>query len=266
MGEQTRGVDIPLRPPLPIATYAAAIRSDAARLATAAAAAGLDAQVPTCPEWQVRDLLQHLGGVHRWATGIIATPRTEAWNADLPEVVGTWPSDRELVPWLLDGADALSTALETADPALQCWTFLKATSPLAMWARRQAHETAIHRIDGEWATGASGTPFEPAFAADGVDELLVCFVTRRKTGLTADPPRTLRVTATDADGDWDAVVGPERVVTVPGGTGPADVAVRGEASDLYQALWNRPITSPLDVAGDAPLLELFLDKVHVRWS
>jgi uncharacterized protein (TIGR03083 family) len=264
--DQTCGVDIPLRPPLPIATYAAAIRTDAARLASAATAAGVDAPVPTCPEWQVRDLLRHLGGVHRWATSIVATPRTEPWSADLPEVVGAWPPDGELAPWLLDGAEALSTALETADPALQCWTFLKATSPLAMWARRQAHETAIHRVDAETATGASGTPFEPTFAADGVDELLVCFVTRRKAGLTADPPRTLRVCATDADGDWDAVVGPDRVVTLPGGSGPADATVRGEASDLYQALWNRPITVPLDVAGDPAVLDLFLDRVHVRWS
>jgi uncharacterized protein (TIGR03083 family) len=265
-GEQTAGVDIPLRSPLPIATYAAAIRTDAARLASAARAAGPDAAVPTCPNWQVRDLVQHTSGVHRWATSIVATPRTEAWNVDLPEVVGSWPPDDELVPWFLDGADRLATALQTADPALQCWTFLKATSPLAMWARRQAHETAIHRVDGESAAGASGTPFEPAFAADGVDELLTCFITRRSSKLRADPPRTLRVTVTDSDGDWDVIAGPDRVVTLPGGTGPADATVRGEASDVYQALWNRPLTAPLDVAGDPALLGLFQDKVQVRWS
>jgi uncharacterized protein (TIGR03083 family) len=259
-------VDTTLRPPLPIASYAAAIRTDAATLASAAAAAGPDAPVPTCPEWVVRDLVQHLGGVHRWATSIVATPRAEPWNVDLPEVVGTWPADDALTAWLLDGAEALATTLETADPALQCWAFLKATSPLSMWARRQAHETAIHRVDGESAVAASGTPFDPAFGADGVDELLVCFVPRRKTGLTSPTPRVLRVTAVDADGDWDLVIDPERVTTLPGGTSRADATVRGEASDLYQALWNRPVSAPLDVAGDTGLLALFLDKVHVTWT
>ena len=259
-------MDTPLRTPLPIASYAAAIRTDAATLASAAATAGPDAPVPTCPEWVVRDLVRHLGGVQRWATSIVATPRTEPWNVDLPEVVGTWPDDDALTTWLQDGADALARALETADPGLQCWTFLKATSPLAMWARRQAHETAIHRVDGESSRGASGTPFEPSFGADGVDELLVCFITRRKTKLRSPDPKVLRVTAVDADGDWDVVVGDAGVITGPGGTERADATVRGEASDLYQALWNRPVSAPLDVTGDPAVLALFLDKVHITWS
>jgi uncharacterized protein (TIGR03083 family) len=255
------------RSSLPLATYTAAIRANADALATAAttAEAGLDAKVPTCPEWTVRDLVQHTGGVHRWATSIVGTPRVEPWNVDLPEVVGTWPPDDELTAWFVAGADTLVATLEAADPALQCFTFLKATSPLEMWSRRQAHETAIHRADSESAAGAAPVSFDPAFAADGVDELLACFITRGRK-LTADPARTLRVTAVDADGDWDVGVGPNGVTTVAGGSGPADATVRGAASDLYQALWNRPPTAPLDVSGDRSLLDLFLDKVHVRWS
>ena len=37
-------------------------------LADAADRAGLDAAVPTCPDWDVRALLAHVGMVHRWAT------------------------------------------------------------------------------------------------------------------------------------------------------------------------------------------------------
>jgi uncharacterized protein (TIGR03083 family) len=262
---QDAGVESPLRPPLPLARYTATIRENADALATAARAAGLDSKVPTCPEWTVRDLVQHLGGVHRWATSIVGTPRLEPWNVDLAEVVGTWPPDDELTSWLVVGADALVATLEAADPALDCFTFLKATSPLAMWSRRQAHETAIHRADGESAAGAAPVAFDPAFSADGVDELLAGFITRGRK-LTSDPARTLRVTAVDADGDWDVAVGPDGVTTVAGGSGPADASVRAAASDLYQALWNRPPAAPLDVSGDGSLLDLFLDKVHVRWS
>ena len=46
---QDRAVDTPLRPPLPIASYAAAIRTDAATLASAAATAGPDAPGPDLP-------------------------------------------------------------------------------------------------------------------------------------------------------------------------------------------------------------------------
>jgi uncharacterized protein (TIGR03083 family) len=256
---------VELRTPLPLTTYTTAIRANAYALAAAATASGLDEKVPTCPEWTVRDLVQHTGGVHRWATSIVGTPRVAPWNVDLPEVVGTWPADDSLAAWLVDGADALVTTLVRADPALECFTFLKATSPLAMWSRRQAHETAIHRADGESAAGTAPVSFDPAFAADGVDELLACFITRGRK-LTSDPARTLRVTTVDADGDWDVGVGPDGVTTVAGSSGPTDATVRGAASDLYQALWNRPPAAPLDVSGDRSLLDLFLDKVHVRWS
>ena len=197
----------------------------------------------------MRDLIQHLGGVQRWATSIVATPRTEPWNVDLPEVVGTWPDDEALTAWLQDGADTLARTLETADPALQCWAFLKATSPLAMWARRQAHETAIHRVDGESALGASGTPFDPSFGADGVDELLMCFVPRRKTKLTSPEPRVLRVTAVDADGDWDVVVGASGSRRMSGGTEPrrrdgARRGVRPLPGAVEPSGRRRPSTSP----------------------
>ena len=58
------------------------------------------AAVPTCPEWTVRDLVRHLGGVHRWATGHVAGGRTEVWAVGLDEVVGAWPDDAALAGWL----------------------------------------------------------------------------------------------------------------------------------------------------------------------
>ena len=60
--------------------------------------------------------------------------------------------------------EAVEDTLRTADPAVRCWTFLPAPSPLAFWARRQAHETAIHRADAQLAAGPV-TPFAADFAA-----------------------------------------------------------------------------------------------------
>ena len=56
-------------------------------------------------------------------------------------------------PGSAPGHAALVETLSTADPGLVCATFMDAPSPLAFWARRQAHETAIHRADAESASG-----------------------------------------------------------------------------------------------------------------
>lgn len=236
---------------------------DGEAMAVAVERAGLDDRVPTCPDWNVRDLTRHLGMVHRWATGHVADRRTEMWDVDDDGIVGTWPSDEELVDWFRTGHRALVRALADADPDFEYWTFLKATTPLSMWARRQAHETAIHRVDAELVTGSA--PLFPAvFAADGIDELLVSFITRRRTKLTADPPRTLRVTAGDANGDWLVRIGPEGVITTAGAK--ADATITGPASDLYLALWNRGGLDGLEIDGDHAVVDLFRDRVHVRWS
>jgi uncharacterized protein (TIGR03083 family) len=136
-----------------VAAHIDALRSDGWLMADAAGTAGPDAPVPTCPEWVVRDLVRHMGGAHRWATGYVADARTEVWDVGLDEVVGAWPDDADLLSWFCQGCETLTEALEAAPRDLECWTFLRASSPLSMWARRQAHETAIHRVDAELAAG-----------------------------------------------------------------------------------------------------------------
>lgn len=252
-----------------IADHVAAVEVEGRRFADAAGRAPLDAGVPTCPDWVLRDLVLHLGGVHRWATGYVAGRFTEQRDVDLDEVVGgVWPGDAELLPWFRTGHADLVAALRDADPDLACWTFLRAPSPLAMWARRQCHETTVHRVDAEAAAGVPITPLDPAVAADGVDELLTCFVTRRGGRLRSDPPRSMRVVATDAPGDWLVRVGSDGVTTAtgPDADGPADCTVAGTAADLDLALWNRGGADRLTVEGDAGVLALFCDRVRVRWS
>jgi uncharacterized protein (TIGR03083 family) len=249
-----------------IAEHIAAIGSEGKRLAAAAAAAGPDAPVPSCPDWVARDLVRHQGGVHRWATQIVTGPRTEPWNVELDEVVGTWPSDADLIDWFGDGLGRLVSALSEADPELVCWTFLKAASPLAMWARRQAHETSIHRVDAELAADWQVTPFGARFAADGLDELLTCFITRRRSRLRSEESRLMCVRCTDADGEWLVRIGPDEVVTTTVGAEAADCEIAGSASDLYRAFWNRRPGARLSVTGDSELVRQFGDQVQIRWS
>lgn len=256
-----------------VAQHIEALRLEGMRLAEAAGAAGPDAPVPTCPEWVVRDLVHHTGGVQRWATGVVATPRTEVWNVELGEVVGTWPPDGELVAWFRAGHAGLVAALTAAPADLECWTFLRAPSPLAHWARRQAHETAIHRVDTELAADLALSPLDAGFAADGIDELVSAFVPRRSTRLRAETPTALRVHSSDTGHGWLLRIDGEGVSTTREGAdgtaaaaGVAACTVSGEAADLYLALWNRGRRDELTVQGDDGVFGLFLDSVQVRWT
>jgi uncharacterized protein (TIGR03083 family) len=233
-------------------------------LAAAADEAGPDAEVPTCPGWRVRDLLHHLGGVHRWAASYVATGRDRPWSDE--EVKPFFPTveDATLVDWYRAGHREVVAALRGGSTDTPSWSFLPAPSPLAFWARRQAHETAIHRADAESAVGS--TPrWDPAFAADGVDELLCGFYGRRGGRLRADPPFSLCVVADDVDTAWSIRVLPDRRV-VAHGREDADLTVTGAANDLYLMLWNRGGTERLTLDGDPRPLETWRALARVSWA
>lgn len=223
-----------------------------------------DAAVPTCPDWRLRDLVHHTGGIHRWATKIVSERVTEPSAFDLEDIAGGWPADEDLASWFRAGHALLVDALRAAPDDLECWSFLRAPSPLAMWARRQAHETTIHRVDAELASGSVHLP-HPAFAADGVDELLQCFLPRRGTKLRSEPARTIGVHATDTNDAW-TVTASDEPAKVEIGVGEADVVVRGKAADLYLLVWNRRGLDGVDVTGDASLLDQWRSDVTIRWS
>ncbi len=209
-----------------------ALQREGRFLAAAAMRTELDAPIPTCPDWRMRDLVRHVGGVHRWATGYVGERRTGEWDVDLDDIVGTWPADRDLIDWFSEGHTRLVNTLASAPPDLDCFTFLAAPSPLAMWARRQAHETAMHRVDAE-SPSSTITKFYPAFAANGVDELLSCFITRPRPRRVpkVSSPRSIHVHTTDTSDDWHIQIGLEDVVTTRRSS-PADCTITAAAGDL----------------------------------
>ncbi len=226
--------------------------------------------MPTCPGWEARDLIRHQGGVHRWATRFVAEALTEPGSQTLEEVSGGWPGDEELADWFEAGYLRLVTTLQAAPVDLTCWTFMAAPSPLAFWSRRQAHETAIHRVDAELAAGrtvAQLSPCTPAFAADGVDELVTGFWPRRAAPAGAEGPVTLGIHCTDGGGAWVVTMGPGGVHTSAGaGEATSTCTVRGPAGDLYFALWNRGRVESLQLEGDRSVLSQFGKALQVRWT
>lgn len=235
------------------AAFIEALRADGELMADVADRVGWGAEVPTCPEWRMRDLVGHMGAVHRWAAGFVA-------GATEPKALEGFPADEYLSEWFREGHRALVEGLTTAPADRECWTFLAAPSPIAFWARRQAHETAMHRVDAESALGLG--PFASIgreLALDGIDELVSGFHTRANSRVRSDTPCTLRIRAVDGPqgGDWLLRLSQEPPEVDRTATGTADCTVSGPAEALYLALWNRSGYEELEVSGDPSLLELW---------
>lgn len=237
-----------------------ALEEQGTALASAAERAGPDAAVPTCPGWTVRDLVAHAAGVHDWAASFVRADPGADPDQELPPAA---PGEDVVGRYRKAHAELVS-ALRAAPPDLETWTFLAAPSPLAFWARRQAHEAAIHRADAEAAAGSAvGYPRE--FALDGIAELLLGFYARPGRRLRSERPRSLLVAPDDAPVSWLATIGPEGCRTeLTDAAAAADCTLRGPASDLYLALWNRPAAPRME--GDADVLELWRGRARVTWS
>ena len=232
------------------------LADEGVRLASATGAAGWEVPVPRT-DWTIRELVTHVGGVHRWAADVVRRGAADL-TTPLGLAVGQGPPDEELLRWYREGHEALVAALRDAPSDLAAGTFLPAPSPRHFWARRQAHETAIHRADADAACGVTAV-FDPAFAQDGIAELLQGFAAR-KPGPALGGTLTLRCT----DGlSWVVDLGGDRVSATP----VPDVDhgdVSGSSSDVYLWAWNRD--SPAKVDDAQPGVRWWPDAVTVTWS
>jgi uncharacterized protein (TIGR03083 family) len=229
-----------------------AIRSESTVIADLVARPGtvLDARVPSCPDWALRDLVLHIGGVQRfWAANVIAADATVPTG---PEDTST-PSDAALADWMRASTDILLATLADADDSAPCWVWWGEPATVAAVARHQVQEAAVHRWDAELALGTP-EPLEPAVADDGVAEFLEVMLSPGTAALRGRPPAALPGTvvlaATDTGGRWTA-----------GGAGKG-ATVRATASDLVLLLYGRLPLPDVEVQGDTSLVEALLDAVR----
>ena len=253
-----------------IATHTSVIAREGKLFADAARHSDWDAEITTCPGWRMRDLVRHLSEIHLWAAAHVARRATKMWVDELddlsgywPDLAVFWPNDDDLVDYYLRTNANLVAALESAPADVEAMTFLPAPTPLAMWARRQAHEISIHRYDAQNAAGTT-EGFDPALASDGIDEMLAAFAPRAQT-FPVQAPRTMAVEATDTGDRWHVTLSPDGITTRTG-DGPADLTLSGHASDLYLAVWNRGDDTAIQATGDLDLFEIWHKNHRIRWS
>jgi uncharacterized protein (TIGR03083 family) len=218
----------------------------------AAAAGNLDRTVPSCPEWDVAALVRHQGGVYSWVSAVLAAGGERPTT---PRQSGPEGHDG-LVAWFDEVRSKMLADLGRHHPDDPAWVFMPTSARnVGWWARRQALETAVHRVDAELA-GGEAEPVAADLAVDGLDEFLMEFL----PGLLAQRPveglhGTLHLHATDADGEW--MIDLDGHEPARREHGKADTAVRGPASGLYLWAFNRqtPEEAGLEVFGNPSLVE-----------
>jgi len=224
--------------------------------------------VPTCPDWTLRQLAAHLGRVHRWAAEIVSSRSAEGIPMKaVPD--GVPPADRSgQADWLLAGARRVTDAIRAAGTE-PVWTF-GSLGPATFWARRQAHETMVHRADAELAVGRD-VVLDPGLAADAIDEWLTIMAgprygrpDARSAALPVGAVLHVHATATDDEGtgsgEWLITHEAAAGIVVRPGHGGADVAVSGPPGRLLLMLVRRlpADDAALMVSGDPALLARWL--------
>lgn len=213
-----------------------------------ASAPSLDVQVPTCPEWKLLDLVQHLGKSHRrWATTVAAGP------ADAPPATSDKaPAERDaLLSWSAEGTEQLLSALRESGPDRGCWTWWEGSqSPQTSGAvaRHQLQHVTVHTYDAQITVGAA-EPLPDMAALDGVDEFLTTCVA------TPSPwphdPAVVDYHATEGH-SWRLTLSADgaRVIRLSASDTAADASAWGTASELVQFFYGRIPVDSLKAEGD----------------
>lgn len=233
--------------------------------ALVAAAPDLDVPVPTCPEWTLFDLAEHLGQGRR-AWGAIVTAGPSDTRAATAASQGPAPRDRaDLAAWLAESTRQLLDPLRESGPDRGCWTWWGASqSPQTSGAvaRHRLQEAAVHMYDAQLATGAP-EPVPVEVALDGVDEFVyTCCAT---TAPWPHEPAVVDYHVSEGR-SWRlrlSAAGAHAADLPAGGAGtdadPADATARGTAGDLLLVLYGRLPLDALDLSGALPVFDQLVE-------
>ena len=222
-------------------TYVEHVRRDGQRLATAANGR-LSKEVPTCPGWTVSDLVSHVAQVYEHKIACTALGRSpDPWP---PE----WPADRDPIEWFVDAHERLLAMFEASGPTTPSATWWPPDQTVGFWARRMAHETAVHRIDAESASGTSN-PVDAELAVDGVDEILVIMLAGDWSDDPDDASTGQHVAISTGERTWHVALERESVSITEDGEGEG-ATLGGDPSDVLLWLWGRALDERVVRSGD----------------
>jgi uncharacterized protein (TIGR03083 family) len=220
-----------------------------------------ETQIPTCPDWTMRQLIRHIGRAHRWAAHIIST------RADVTLDPRTVPDGRPpdeadgARAWLLACPQVLLDAVTDVGGAGTTVATFDGPRPARWWIRRLLHESTVHRADAVLAVDGH-YELAPELAADGIDEWLGRLAERPRLG---DPPiadgKAVTLMATDVDLSW-LIRGRGNILQLSRNSTDSfeGVQLAGKATDLFLALLRRRDVEDAEcrMEGDVNSWETFL--------
>lgn len=236
-------------PELTTDAYLAVIHREVASLATCWGS-GSDLAVPSCPGWDLRALIRHVGIVHRWVERIV---RTRAQQRVPLDEIPRPSEDADMAAWLLEGADGLLDAFGGVELDMPMWNWSGVRQVAGFWPRRMAHETAVHRWDGENAVGEAA-PVEPEdLAVDGISEIVEAWLPSwAADNPTADLGGCIELVSREPRRSWTFAIRAGYVVL---DDGSPDARAEGAPSDLLLFAFGRLDADVVAVQGDTALLE-----------
>ncbi|WP_328608509.1 maleylpyruvate isomerase family mycothiol-dependent enzyme [Amycolatopsis sp. NBC_00345] len=255
--------------------YRQALVDQTAQFAEAARGAAAGAPVPTCPEWTLGQLVEHLGQTQYWVASIVEKRVSDP--SQLPTSFAALPADQDAwASWLAEGASLLAAACADAGEDAPVWNPAgDARSGTRFWLRRILCETIIHRADAA-ATAGVDYRLDAELAADAITDHLAMMTSPGWAAQRPDSAEALRGqgqtlylhTADEPDlgeaGEWFVERGAEGA-TWQHRHGTADVTVHGPATTLLLVLTRRrPISAGLDdglrVSGDRDLFTHWVEN------
>ena len=230
--------------------------------------------VPSCPDWTLADLVEHVGATQQWVAALTEGRITDPQAA----FALTWEKAPALpaasTDWLQGSADRAAAAFAGASSGTDLFDPSGDNDGLTFWRRRLFGEISVHRID---AALTLGRPYQLSapLAGAAIDDWLD---TISSPGWAANVPgfadamrgegQTIAWVAEDVDrawvlrrGDAPLTMTRERRATVV----ETDVMVQGPAVDLLHVVSRR---RPLDddttcrVTGDRAELVHLIDNMN----
>jgi uncharacterized protein (TIGR03083 family) len=220
------------------------------------------ASVPTCPEWDMTALSDHLARVYQGRSMVVDSGAFAA-----PDAFEHRTEETDPVDWLRRWSDALDRALASRSDDSPTVTFMPGADTVHFWRRRMAIETLVHRADAQVAIG-SATTMDDELSADGVSELLWFGSHPEQPNGDGIASRSV-ISLTDGTRRW-AVTLTDGGYGLPSADAPADVTVSGSAPalllrvsgrDLDGIGWARFGVEPLLVEGDASAFARLLARL-----
>ncbi|MEU8227874.1 maleylpyruvate isomerase family mycothiol-dependent enzyme [Kribbella sp. NPDC048915] len=242
------------------------------RLAESAVATDPGTAVPTAPEWNVAELVEHVGQTHNWVAEIIE--RRIADPTHLPTEMAVMPTDpAEWPAWLAESAQRVAAAC--SDDALDAPVFNAAgdeRSGTRFWMSSVLNESVVHGFDAHVAAGRP-TDVDADIAAALISNHLAMLTSPTWEMLRTESAHAIRGTGqrlqlVAGDCAWFIERLPDGAVWRTG-RHEADVTVTGPAGPMFQTLVRRlPLddaeAAGLTIEGDAALVRHWLDNTaHV---